>query len=62
MQAFSFLRLLEPAELRSFTLLLVLMLLAGLVEVAGVASIMPFIGILSNPDFFTTDMFAIIGY
>lgn len=42
--------LLSPREKRQALLLLVMMLLLGILEMAGVASIFPLIAVLSNPD------------
>jgi ABC-type multidrug transport system fused ATPase/permease subunit len=42
--------MLTPRERRSFYLLIGLMLVVGLLETAGVASILPFMAVLSEPD------------
>jgi ABC-type multidrug transport system fused ATPase/permease subunit len=44
------LALLMPPERRQFHLLVLLMLVVGLFETAGVASILPFMAVLSDPD------------
>ena len=42
--------LLSPRERRQVFYLLIMILIMALLDVIGVASIMPFIGVLSNPD------------
>ena len=49
--------LLNPRERRRALLLLALMLMVGLVEVAGVASIVPLIAVLTNPDLIETNRY-----
>lgn len=49
--------LLDPAERRRARLLFMLMLLVALVEVFGVASIMPFVALLSNPEVVETNKY-----
>jgi len=47
--------LLKPKEKRSALILLVMVIFMGLMEVAGVLSIMPFIVVLSNPEIIETN-------
>lgn len=47
--------LLKPEEKRSGLILLVLVLIMGLIEVAGILSIMPFVVVLSNPEVIETN-------
>ena len=49
--------LLNPAERRRARLLFILMLVVALVEVFGVASIMPFVALLSNPEAVETNKY-----
>src|SRR5690606_16625031 len=49
--------LLNQQERRRAALLFVLMLGAALVEVVGVASVMPFVAVLSNPDVVESNTF-----
>ncbi len=48
---FKLLTLLTPRERRRFYLLNVLILIMGVIEVSGVASVMPVLGVLSNPGY-----------
>ena len=53
--SFKVIRLLAPRERRSFLLVLGASLLMGIIEIAGVGSIMPFIAVAANPEtIFTT--------
>ena len=47
--------LLSPDEIRKGSYLLLIMLIMGLLEMVGVASIMPFIALLGNPDIIDTN-------
>jgi ATP-binding cassette, subfamily B, bacterial PglK len=47
--------LLKPKEKRSGLILLVLVIIMGLIEVAGILSIMPFVVVLSNPEIIETN-------
>lgn len=55
--SFKVIRLLAPRERRSFLLVLGASLLMGIIEIAGVGSIMPFIAVAANPEtIFTTPL------
>ena len=56
------LNLLSPKERRSAGLLLGMVLTMALLDMAGVASIMPFIAILANPELVETNMFLKTSY
>lgn len=49
--------ILTPAERKRAALLLIMILIMAFLDMLGVASIMPFIGVLSNPDFIKTNSF-----
>ena len=49
--------ILTPAERKRAALLLIMILIMAFLDMLGVASIMPFIGVLSNPDFIKTNGF-----
>lgn len=52
-----FLDLLSPAERKRAALLLVMILVMALLDMIGVASIMPFMAVLANPDLVETNAF-----
>ena len=54
--------LLEPRERRNALLLLVMTLIQGLVEAAGVASILPFMAVLSNPQLIHSNPYLAAAY
>ena len=43
---------LDKADKRMIVYLLILFVFVGMIEVAGVLSIMPFVGMITNPDYF----------
>jgi ABC-type bacteriocin/lantibiotic exporter with double-glycine peptidase domain len=43
-------RLMDPADRRAFIIFVIISFFAGIIEVAGIGSIMPFIGVLMQPD------------
>ena len=49
--------LLSPQERRQVFYLLIMILLMAFLDVIGVASIMPFIGVLTNPDLIENNLF-----
>ena len=49
--------ILSPQEHKSAALLLVMIIIMALLEMIGVASIFPFIAVLSNPDLIETNFF-----
>lgn len=44
------LRLMDPTDRRAFIIFVIISFFAGIIEVAGIGSIMPFIGVLMQPD------------
>ncbi|MDB5492268.1 MAG: Lipid export ATP-binding/permease protein MsbA [Micavibrio sp.] len=48
-------RLLDVEDRRSFTIFIAISFLAGVIEVIGIGSIMPFIGVLMQPDIIKTN-------
>jgi ATP-binding cassette, subfamily B, bacterial PglK len=49
--------LLSPQEIKQAILLLIMIVIMAFVEMIGITSIMPFIGILSNPDVVETNFY-----
>lgn len=52
-----FLYLLSPQELKSAALLLIMMTIMAFFDMIGVASILPFMAVLTNPDLIETNIF-----
>ena len=50
-------KLLTPRELRQGYLLLLMIILMGLLDAIGVASIMPFMAVLSSPEIVDTNIY-----
>ena len=58
MQTFKrLLDLLSPSELKSAALLLIMILMMAIIDMIGVASILPFMAVLTNPDVVETNKF-----
>ena len=52
--------LLSPQEIKQAILLLIMFVIMALVEMIGIASIIPFIAVLSNPDVIDTNVYLIL--
>ena len=53
-------KLFTPRELRQASLLLMMIIFMALLDTIGVASIMPFMAVLSNPDVVDTNIFLLL--
>ena len=54
--------MLSPRERKRFLLLMLMILVMGLLEAVGVASILPFLSVVSNPGVIETNRFLAAGY
>ena len=50
---------LDHADKRKIVYLFILFVFVGIIEVAGVLSIMPFVGMMTNPDYFGSNSLSV---